>query len=396
MCAYKHQRDTNFLNSPLQSSKYATLELGRFIAAFLVMSAHVIAIVNGHFAHHGQHIFGGWSPPRTLPVNIEGFVNYTGELAVQFFFVLSGFVMATAHRQDFGRLSAVPNFWWRRACRIYPTYWLALLLTICTIPAAWTFSSGLQNIFLYPWCEQNTLFIAWTLRCEIMFYMLFGLCLLPWIGKPLLVLWVGLCLWEWCPQPVLQTLHIAWPSLTMRLLPIPGNRIFSYLNFYFFADLAAGGAAAWPRLELRLGIACIVTGVVLGIAILAPLHGNGPYAAPPTSVLGLAAAIAAIILGLAALERQAFLRPHPQSYRFGAVSYPLYVLHVPVVLLVIQFVPPRQFTTLALYGLGAAITALVLSAAALATLLFDQPVQRWLRWQRPRPNGGNGLKHADR
>lgn len=70
-----------------QGSKFLILELGRFIAASLVVLTHLLPQVNDYAALGGRELFHGWQPP--------------GAIGVQYFFVLSGFVMMTAHIKDF-------------------------------------------------------------------------------------------------------------------------------------------------------------------------------------------------------------------------------------------------------------------------------------------------------
>lgn len=58
----------------------------------------------------------------------------------------------------------------------------------------------------------------------------------------------------------------------------------------------------------------------------------------------------------------------------GAVSYPLYILHEPVTGLIYSVVPPGDFHVALVLCLPPAFIA----AAALAEYLFDRPVRRWL------------------
>ena len=55
-----------------------------------------------------------------------------GYAGVEFFFVLSGFIMVLVHRRDFGQPSKALVFMRKRVVRIYPIYWLvmAFLLAI--------------------------------------------------------------------------------------------------------------------------------------------------------------------------------------------------------------------------------------------------------------------------
>lgn len=183
-------------DSPRGATKLGSLETGRFIAASMVMLEH-FADFTQQYAAPGQRIFGNWSPPAPL--------------GVEFFFVLSGFVMASAHHADFGRLAAIPRFWWRRACRIYPVYWLALCVPMYLFWRSLGAASLLHLYLLDPWGDISLIPPSWTLRYEMAFYIALGLCMLPYIGKPLLGLWIATTLWCHMPLGLLAFFHLEPP-----------------------------------------------------------------------------------------------------------------------------------------------------------------------------------------
>ncbi|NBQ54213.1 MAG: acyltransferase, partial [Proteobacteria bacterium] len=49
---------------------------------------------------------------------------------VDFFFVLSGFIILHAHMDDIGRPARLGRYLWRRAVRVYPIYWICLTLSV--------------------------------------------------------------------------------------------------------------------------------------------------------------------------------------------------------------------------------------------------------------------------
>ena len=151
------------------------LELGRFLAAATVAVTHLCASMGGFARAPATTMFAAITPP--------------GSLAVQFFFVLSGFVMAVAHGADRGRdWHVAGRFLWRRACRIYPMYWLALLgaLAVFGTPAA---GRALRLLSLWPAWTPEAVPPAWTLRYEVEFYLLFALLLLPRVGSAIAIVW---------------------------------------------------------------------------------------------------------------------------------------------------------------------------------------------------------------
>ena len=126
-----------------------------------------------------------------------------GEAGVDIFFVISGFVMAytTAGLDDRqplrGRLAAAGTFLRRRAIRVAPLYWLALLWTSRRDLAAGHVGTDLvKDFFFIPhpnsafhtWLAP-TLQQGWTLNYEAFFYLLFGATLL--LGSRRIALLLG-------------------------------------------------------------------------------------------------------------------------------------------------------------------------------------------------------------
>ena len=94
---------------------------------------------------------------------------------------------------------------------------------------------------------------------------------------------------------------------------------------------------------------------------------------------GVGLSFAALMLGLAALERLGHLRLGAWVRRLGAMSYPLYILHAPLLLAVWQITGSFHLATSGQWVmLGVGIMGLY-AAAALATVTLDQPLQRRMR-----------------
>ena len=348
----------------LAKNKLGSLEIGRFLAALMVMLSHFTPDIASHAAVAGQKILGGTICP--------------GPLGLQYFFTLSGFVMASAHYNDFGKFASVPRFWWRRACRLYPVYWLALLIPIYFLHGALTPSFSAQLFSLDPWDKQEFIPAAWSLRYEISFYIMFGLCLLPYVGKPLLVLWVFLTFWLWCPHHILLCLHFPRPAAARRLAQFLGADFFSFFEFFFFAGLAGGWAyrALRPGPRASVGLLC---GGLVALALSMPtLSWGAGYGTPMFTILtGLV--MASIILGLAGMERHAILRLGRGAVILGAMSYPLYMMHEPLMLLLGIETPHLKLPMAGLYALFVAGVVVIMGVSAAVTFFFDRPVQRFLR-----------------
>ena len=357
-------------------AKLRSLELGRFIAAMLVMLSHAVPYVNAHAAPGAARVFGN--------------MLFPGPLGVQYFFVLSGFVMASAHYADFGRLAAVPQFWWRRACRIYPAYWLALCIPLAYLYHATTPGIAVHMVLLDPWYGQEYIPATWSLRLEMAFYIAFGLCLLPYIGKPLLGFWVFFTLWIWILAAI-APIHPALLGALVHVVLLHAADFVSLFEVYFFAGLAAGFAYIKCRFTWRIWAGLLVVGT-LAFVLLLPMEGWGVlYGSHPPFVLGMAAALAVLLLGLAGLERGGGLHLGSWAGWLGAISYPIYIFHEPVMLIITNQLRWGSLGTAGLYTHFALLCAAILTISALVTALFDQPLQRALRrltrriWPRQAP-----------
>jgi peptidoglycan/LPS O-acetylase OafA/YrhL len=344
--------------------KLGSLEIGRFIAALMVMLSHTVPYVNGHAANPAAPLFGG--------------LLFPGPLGVQYFFVLSGFVMASAHYHDFGKLSAVPMFWWRRACRIYPAYWLALCIPALYLLGASTFGRMLHLALLDPWHGQEYIPAAWSMRYEMAFYIMFGLCLLPYIGKPLLAFWMFFTLWRYGTFNIIN-LHPPFLYSVNRFAVVHGDKFVDVFEFYFFAGLVAGLAYAGLRPGPRLAAVLLAAAALLLVFALPNENWGREYGLSPLFRLGMACTLAGCVLGLASLERHGIIHFGKYAAWLGAMSYPLYIFHEPVTLIINNTLPWGQHHTLGLYARLIAITTAILAVSALVTFAYDQPVQRLLR-----------------
>jgi peptidoglycan/LPS O-acetylase OafA/YrhL len=146
----------------------------RFLAAFYVFVFHI------HI--HTQLTF--------LPQPIQ-FIISQGALGVNFFFVLSGFLLGYSHLKDFptGQFRDWAYYRWfmfKRFSRIYPVYFVGLLLSLI-VSIIFTNRSPVNIILLdafllesYTW--PNALWgygtMAWSVSTEVFFYLLLPL-LLP-------------------------------------------------------------------------------------------------------------------------------------------------------------------------------------------------------------------------
>lgn len=154
------------------------LQAGRFFAAAAVLLFHIYL---EPFSHHP---FG-----RTFDF---------GFLGVDFFFVLSGFIILYIHWDDIGNKGRIKGFALKRFIRIYPAYFV--LMSLMTIILLVKPHIGLkifheplyilQNFLLLPTENDPIIGLSWSLQHELFFYGLFAVFIVsPKFGASLLSLW---------------------------------------------------------------------------------------------------------------------------------------------------------------------------------------------------------------
>src|SRR4028118_1225280 len=168
--------------------KLNLLQVYRGIAALLVVMVH-ITITSADLLNQLTffNLFrAGWS-------------------GVDYFFVLSGFIMVYVHRSAIGKKDQLKSFLVKRAVRIYPIYWIITLAVWClflVIPAFannqdLSLGHGIASLLLIPqkdihYQDKFILEVGWTLIYEIYFYLLFSIAiwLKPKHSVPLLSAWL--------------------------------------------------------------------------------------------------------------------------------------------------------------------------------------------------------------
>jgi len=342
-------------------------DIGRFLAALLVMFDHLPWFVPAFAKTPHATFMNGWYPP--------------GPFGTQYYFALAGFILMLVHHDDFGRPGAALTFWWRRAGRIYPVYWLALAITFWCLAPYTRVTPGFaaSSILLTPNVVAND-FVgpAWTVRFEVIFYLMLGLCLLPRIGRFILIFWVALTIFACRPSGFLDP---AWLH-PLDSLTIEGGILWHFcasFEFHFFAGLAAG----WLYLRLtwsrRTSYALIAAAIAI-FALTCRQDRYFYYYMLPWFMPFLSLGYALLILGFANLDRLRASPPGRLSRFLGQLSYPLYILHVALMLAFsIIFYNAFKLSPAGLYVLFFAVAAGIVAICILVTIFLDQPLQNVLK-----------------
>jgi exopolysaccharide production protein ExoZ len=317
-------------------------------------------------AHHAVTSTGAFV--GVVPAEVESILGM-GYLGVDFFFVLSGFIIMYTHMGDNPSRGNVQRYVSKRLVRIFPPY-LPLSIGMLVLYAALPGLSGsggrdyslLSSLFLLPANLPPALSVAWTLVHEIQFYAVF---LLFYVSSRFLMgfllFWAGVILIS-----NLTFTPTGWARYPLSLLNI---------EFMF------GVLAAWIVKGSSLKFApssWIIAGSTLGLAMLASMTPeNGPFV---RSFFALGLSL--IVVGFALLERSRTLSWPSILMLVGNASYSIYLIHNPLL-----SITQRLAGRLELDWLMALMGGVVVSV--LAGLIYYKLIERpALRLFRNRQRGG--------
>jgi len=310
------------------------------------------------------------SLPRAAGSLIRG-----GYLAVQSFFILSGFVLAKTYANRDWTADDLRKYAAARIGRIYPVYLLSLAVVAPFILKAMlapgrTSAEKAGLLFDYAFVLQgwtgslgvgwNT--PAWSLSCEFFFYLCFPAILigLRRAGR-------------------LAVSGVFAASLVVPVLLAHSNVPWSWKPIHHLSDFAAGVVAArlfdfLRPIASRRGHWFYLPAIALGaLLIVFPQLMDGTYGDLNTGLRPLNVA-ALIGLALAGGSLATALSGSATEY-LGKISYSMYILHVPILWWYGDWAVRHMSGPVA----ALAYFILVTVAAALAFEYVEGPANRWIR-----------------
>ncbi|GGF17222.1 acyltransferase [Aliidongia dinghuensis] len=312
-------------------------------------------------------------------------------LAVDFFFALSGFVIAHAYERRLREGQRFGDFMRRRLVRLYPLFWIGMTLPLVELGLAAVlrlphlnsagalaaYLCGLLFLpvpsvvspfpgFIYPLNDP-----AWSLSLEVAVNALYALWATRLTDGRLVALLAAAAV-------ALVAAALFWGGLEI------GNSWSTYLGGWsrvlwsFFAGILL------YRLYRRRphGTLGVRTGALLALVVLVlfAMPGTGPW-------FGLLSALAVFpaIIWIGATVKLTG-RAAGLAHWLGTTSYALYITHLPVLGLVL--LACREFGVAPEAAFLPSLVAAVLGAVAVAWLLdgiYDIPIRRWLAARGRRP-----------
>lgn len=283
-----------------------------------------------------------------------------GFLGVDFFFVLSGFIIYFVHADHIGKPALAISYISRRAFRILPAYWAVLAFMLLSLPfqkiwptisTDWLFG---QLVLLGKtlWVGQ-----AWTLQHEFLFYGFFLLLIL--IGR---TAWLLMLAWI-----------VACVSIAYGKADVPRSTLFDivfhpyhamFLVGIITAQMTRASARAWRYYCLSVSVSVFGCIAFLSYfnASLSSHSANRYYCA---TAFGNACLVALIVMSRAKIST-------PKLFSWlGKISYSMYICHGLVFMV---------FYSLCIRMNAQALIApvLIFTVGTLACIAVSALMQRWI------------------
>jgi len=287
-------------------TKLKTVEMARGLAACSVVAFH---------ANASAAFIGLANSPMVSPL----------QYGVDFFFVLSGFIIFHVHRDEIGNAGSALPYLIKRIIRLYPLLWLVvggwIILRIGAGKVPTIGEIG-TSLLLYPSLEFPVPLVVWTLRHAILFYLAFFLAIFSRKA--------GVALFSiWTLAVLFQMAMIAWGN---PLKGMPSLVLSSYVLDFILGAIVAYAANRWRVRSwwpLLIGIGMVGTVSWASLEFGWNRLDTLDYTSEANlfvPLLGLSFAVT--LFGLLCIEDMVEV---PQwAVLMGGASYAIYLVHTPV------------------------------------------------------------------
>lgn len=325
--------------------RLAELDVLRGLAAFMVLAYH--------FLYRYSDVFGA---PALVPPIPGVPVKYLGYIPVYAFFMISGFVIFWTIE----RSGTAGDFAFSRFSRLYPAYWIAVILT-GLVAVTYPFPESFVVVTLGSWLVNLTMLqeyfrvpnidgVYWSLNVEMTFYLwVFAAKKFGWLphARRALHIWALLTTAYGFFNPDVNS--IPWPIVTFLLLAH---------GQFFIVGIVCYGIWKSGRVTREDGLLLFLTTVAIWLRY-------------PPVVCVVMTGFTGIFLALA-FRRLGWI-VNPILMWLGAISYSLYLIHENIGFVAMEL--------LELSPVAEILVATVLSLAGASVLTFavERPLLRKMR-----------------
>ncbi len=280
---------------------------------------------------------------NSLAMRVAGWRGIEFELAVDVFFLLSGFVLCHSTRAGI----YLPRFAWKRFCRLAPTFYATTLMIVLLDPSS---ASFLELALAAPLLgQQPANFPSWSITWEL--YLPVAAATLPFaIGD-----------------------RFVKPALVIALFGMGCAATIEMSGTPFTFPRAVFGLAS--------GYLLYRSGITINVPLM-PVYGAIAIVMAMASYLPASTMFLPVFASMAILagrENCTVLSNRPGQF-LGAISYTLYLVHIPVLTAFLRFTP----AVISEHPAGKLLVVVIATGAAyILTVCIERPFM--LRSRRP-PN----------
>ncbi|MFC0187294.1 acyltransferase family protein [Fictibacillus aquaticus] len=323
--------------------KFNLIQCFRAIAILFVLLGHVSGLFHRYFDYDWFHI-SEW--------------RRTG--GVDFFFVLSGFMIAYLYSRSAGVPGKAISFLIKRLKRIYPLYFLVTFMAVMLLYLFPMLGEEqerhplviIKSLLLWP--SEPILSVTWSLQYIAFFYIMYALYLAkPKLMKIAAAVWTGLVL-----------------LMEIGAVPVLNDYLFSFSMI----EILAGCLAAYLFLRFKWErIWLLITGAgILGYFavwtnnVYSMVEIYEPYFYCVFSFL--------IMLGIAAADRKKVRRSPKVLLYLGSASYSIYIAHGPIAQLYILLW--RKLGLDEMFGHFVSLCAVIILTVLSSCLVYEHVEKR--------------------
>lgn len=339
------------------------IQISRGVAALIVLLAHANLMV-------GKTLFDG--------------ALIIGWCGVDFFFVLSGFIIYMTSSRYVGVSGQLRPYLLRRIKRVFPIYWIYTVLVLFL--AGFVFAVTGVNLISYADLSivgliQTTLLlpsdvpagvmpvlpVAWTLSYELLFYALFGIALLvkPKVSLGLALAWV-------VAISAGANGFFEGASHTSLLWVLIQTR-----NLEFLMGCLSAWAVCSNRIHVGLGRPMLCVGLLMLTASWVNAHFQFRWA-PQTEFLVFGVPFFFIVTGSALLDLKGNTAHRLLSrvaVFLGDASYSIYLVHYTVILVICTVGMSLHLPAITTFSIAVVMSV---SAGIIAFTLIERPLMKHL------------------
>ncbi len=342
------------LGPPPPKMKLSGVEAGRGVAAVLVVLYHAALHIEAHVG--GRIAYG---------------IAHFGHAGVDFFFVLSGFIISFVHHRDIGKPRRLAHYAQRRFTRVFPFYWIVFAYYLADqalfhrneLPSG---AGVIFNFLLLPQAHDPIVGGAWTLVFEVLFYMVIAVAICSRnLGAVLLGAWALII--------ALGFSGHEWGA---------GISLMHALSSPFCLEFFLGIGAAYVLLTRSIphsGVVLLAGVVAFALAGITEVMGilNG-FGSTARVVYGGCAVL--IVLGLVERERLGMIKVPRAMALIGQASYSVYLVHLIAIGIAFKYLARLiVFTTAWSWALWLSLSAFAVVAGILASMWLERPSINFFR-----------------